>query len=305
MKPPEAPEGHKWCPGCLCCPALSAFSPDLSRPPLYVRSRCRRCETQARAPKVAQSRKDSRGIFQTPEQHARRMVREAAAFAESHGIPFEISADDLCPLPPVCPLTLDSLGGLEDSQGPTLARLIEGPGFTVENTVIVSGRARRRHHVIGARAIRNNMVAASALGAAAVAVVCEALERFNALSWDDESLSIVAGVNALVAAQNGVLTVPPVGRPVKWKPMAEGPEIVYNWCGLIGSQASSWYVSAGFHLPPGQLPRVIPRHQRRALSSAEWQDWESNQPRPKPRPAGTVATPDYGVDSGLGRTQPI
>ena len=235
---------------------------------------------QPRAPKIAKSRKVSRGVNQPPEQHAQRMALEAAAFAQTHGLPFDISANDLLPLPPNCPMTLDSLWGCDDSQTPTLALLIEGHGFTVENTVIVSSRARRRHQVIGPRAMRGNMSAASVLGGAAVVVLCEALERFNGLSWDDEARSIAVEVDALETCKHGWLMVPPVGRRAKWKPAAVASELSQNWCTLIDLRGHSWYVAAGFRLPLAGFPPVVSRQQRIGLTSTEWQDFENDGMRP-------------------------
>ena len=236
-----------------------------------------------RAPKVAKSRKVSRGVNQTPEQHAQRMALEAAAFAQAHGMPFDISAGDLLPLPPTCPMTLDSLWGCDDSQTPTLALLIEGHRFTVANTVIVSSRARRRHQVIGARALRGNMGAASRLGGTAVAVLYEALERFNDLSWDDEARAIAVEVNALATGMHSLLIVPPMGRPVKWEPSAVASELIQNWCVLIDLEGRSWCIAKGYCLQPRGFAPVMSRHGRIGLTLTEWQDFKNEVTRPAGR----------------------
>ena len=302
MKPEPIPEGHKWCPGCASAVMLSSFSPDRARPPLFVRGKCKPCETRDRAHKVAKSRKVSRGLVKTPEQHAHRMVSEAAAFAEANGIEFAITVDHLSPLPPVCPLTLDNLLVGRDGQVPTLALLVDSEGFTVDNTVIVSSRARRGHQVIGARALRRNVGTPEALGRAAIAVLCEVLERFNRLFWEAEVIDITAEVAALESNKRGHLIVPPAGRVVKWEPLDVKAESVANWCDLIDSDAPRWYRAAGWRLPPERdhVP-VLSRVLREERTPEEWFQWATEQPpsaghgRPKVSPEGTLCHCDFCI----------
>lgn len=206
QKPTVIPDEHKWCPGCTAVLSLTSFGPDRSRPPLYLQGRCRGCVSRANSVRRRQ--------IETPEQIAVTLAHNAREHAGAT-MPCEISAAMLQPFPPVCVLTLDDLIEGDSPQPPALAMLVDGYGFTAENTVVISAQARRRHRVIGAKAIREHLGKADVLPAVAVATLMDALVRHNSLAWAVEADAIAAEVDGLTTDAGGYLVVPANGRRAK------------------------------------------------------------------------------------------
>lgn len=228
-KPAHIPEGSKWCPGCTSVLAVSAFGPDRSRPPLFLQGRCRGCVSRANS-----KRKPS---IPTPLQYAAKLAGAAKDHAEVFGMPCGVSAQMLLPFPPVCVLTLDDLIEGETPQAPSLAMLVDGPGFTEENSVVVSARARRRHQVIGAKAIREHLGNADVLPALTVATLIDALFRHNRLAWNAEASAVASEVDALTSGTDGNLEIPKDGRRAKDVGAEAGAR--QNWTDLIDGEPYS------------------------------------------------------------------
>jgi hypothetical protein len=127
---------------------------------------------------------------ETPEALALRLIDAAHLYAAIWNLPVTITPDHLLPWPEVCVYTLDDLIKGDNPQQPTLARLVDSEGFTPENTVIISARARRRHQAIGGTAIRKHVEKADRLPGLTEHLVRDALERHNRLTWPDDAARI-------------------------------------------------------------------------------------------------------------------
>lgn len=228
-KPAHIARGFKWCPGCTSVLAVSAFGPDRSRPPLFLQGRCRGCVSKANGRRTPTT--------PTADQYAAKLLRAAQEHAEVFEIPCDLSALTLLPFPPVCVLTLDDLAEGDTPQAPSLAMLVDGPGFTDENSVLISGRARRRHLVIGAKAIREHLGNADVLPALTVATLLDALLRHNRLAWDAEAVAVACEVDALTVGPLGVLEIPRDGR--KAKDSAAEASARQNWADLVDGKPYS------------------------------------------------------------------
>jgi hypothetical protein len=110
---------------------------------------------------------------------------------------------------------LDDLVKGDTPQAPALAMLVDGLGFTTENTVVISAQARRRHRVIGAKAIRAHLGNADLLPAPTVATLMDTLVRHNCLAWPVEAQSIAAEIDGITTDARGCLVVPANGRKAK------------------------------------------------------------------------------------------
>ncbi|MDM0118854.1 hypothetical protein [Variovorax arabinosiphilus] len=93
--------------------------------------------------------------------------------------------------------------------------LVDGHGFTAENTVVISAQARRRHRVIGAKAIRDHLGKADVLPALTVATLMDALVRHNSLAWAVEADAIAAEIDGPPTDAKGCLVIPANGRRAK------------------------------------------------------------------------------------------
>ncbi|MDM0073978.1 hypothetical protein QTH90_06265 [Variovorax sp. J2P1-59] len=202
------------------------------------------------------------------------MVSEALAYAYANGIGFAINRNHLLPLPPLCPLTLDSLVDGEEAQAPVLARLVDTEGFTPESTVVLSVRSKRRHQVLSARGLRENL--GKSLTRLQSIVVAEAVSRFNHLCWEAEVIDITTEIDHLEVDSRGLLVVPPLGRRAK-----HAADTVQNWCDLISDDAGREYIAAGHRLPPErEPPQQLSLNLRMTKTPAEWLEWAEEVPSP-------------------------
>jgi len=198
------------------------------------------------------------------------MISEALAYAEANGVDFTINRDDLTPLPPLCPLTLDNLVDGADAQAPVLARLVDTEGFTPENTVVLSVRSKRRHQAIGARGLRENL--GRPLTRLQSIVTAEAVGRFNGLCWASEVIDVAVGIDGLEVDHIGNLVVPPLGRRAK-RDVAAG-DSAQNWCDLVSDSAPAEYIAAGHRLPPERdRPQRLSFYLLEEKTSAAWLEW--------------------------------
>jgi hypothetical protein len=206
------------------------------------------------------------------------MISEALEHAEANGVDITITRDHLTPLPPLCPLTLDNLVDGADAQAPVLARLVDTEGFTPENTVILSVRAKRRHQAIGARGLRENL--GRPLTRLQSIVTAEAVGRFNGLCWASEVIDVAVGIDGLEVDHIGNLVVPPLGRRAK-RDVAAG-DSAQNWCDLVSDSAPAEYIAAGHRLPPERDPaQPLSFNLRMKKSPVEWLEWAEDAPRPE------------------------
>lgn len=173
----------------------------------------------------------------TCEQYAAKLAEAVEDHAQIFAIPCDVSAQMLLPFPPVCVLTLDDLIEGDAPQAPSLAMLVDGPGFTEENTVVVSARARRRHQVIGAKAIREHLGNADVLPTLTVATLIDALFRHNRLTWDAEASAVVSEIDTVTTGAEGFLEIPPDGRRAKDVWTEAGMR--QNWAALIDEKPYS------------------------------------------------------------------
>ncbi|WP_307658641.1 hypothetical protein [Variovorax paradoxus] len=125
---------------------------------------------------------------ETPEALALRLIDAARPYAAIWHLPVTITPDHLLPWPAVCVYTLDDLIEGDSPQQPILARLVDSEGFTPENTVIISARARRRHQAIGGTAIRKHAENADRLPGLTEHLVRESVRRYNLLTWADDAV---------------------------------------------------------------------------------------------------------------------
>lgn len=267
----------KHCPGCTTALPHSSFGPDKSRRD-GLAGRCRACNARSKRPRDATRGSLRRGLHLTAEEHANRMIAEALAYADANVVDFTISRDDLLPLPPLCPLTLDNLVDGDNAQAPVLARLVDTEGFTPENVVVLSVRSKRRHQVIGPRGLRENL--GDPLTRMQIIVTAEIVGRFNRLCWPSEVIEIAAEVDVLEIDSGGHVTVPPLRRRAKRDAVDDGT--ARNWCDLISADGQREYTAAGHRLPPERdPPQPLSFRLRMTKSPAEWIDWTEEGPKPE------------------------
>ncbi|VTU29976.1 hypothetical protein [Variovorax sp. PBL-E5] len=256
----SAPPGQHWCSACQSFHPVEDFGPDRSRPPLFLQGRCRVAGAKAKAKSIA---KRARPPVESQEALAARLAKEAHADVAHWGPLVNLTPDDLLPFPPVCPLTLDDLLTGDDAQRPTLAMLVPDLGFTRDNTVIVSARARRRHTVIGSVGIRAHWKRRDLLPQRTDAVLGEVIGRANLLEWPAELVAVIAGTEGLTFATTGRLAERPQ--------MAGSEAAAQNWRDLIDGRTD-----CGAEPDKPAEPRYangVPWGQRPENWPADWSAW--------------------------------
>ena len=77
---------------------------------------------------------------------ARRTLNSTRSLCHAHGVDFDLTPQDVLPLPDVCPVlgTPISLGRADGFEcDPALDRVVSFKGYTKDNVVVISARAKR------------------------------------------------------------------------------------------------------------------------------------------------------------------